>query len=214
MQTHFNLVNDILKGILKEMLYGLREGLKESDTIGAFPNKDRSNPVYPAFEIFAYLLFRLDFLAMMHQEQKLRMPLFNFIADKMLETLDIEKGTFNSTLNKRMEEYGGILVDWNRGEITYELRNKKLLQGFLDNLTYAISKQDSFSWEGKIKPLPWTDANEVLIMHIIFKEMLLPIEIRFRRILRSIFTANPDFTQLSTDKLEEILLQMEQDISS
>ncbi len=140
--------------------------------------------------------------------------LVNFVVDDMLETVCMDKRTFDSTLDKRMEEYGGILVDWNRGEITYELRNKKLLQGFLDNLTYAISKQDSFSWEGKIKPLPWTDANEVLIMHIIFKEMLLPIEIRFRRILRSIFTANPDFTQLSTDKLEEILLQMEQDISS
>ncbi len=30
MQTHLNLVNDLLKVILKEMLYGLREGLKKA----------------------------------------------------------------------------------------------------------------------------------------------------------------------------------------
>lgn len=32
-------------------------------------------------------------------------------------------------------------------EITYDLRNKKLLQGFLDNLTYSISKQALYYWE-------------------------------------------------------------------
>ena len=202
MQTHFNLVNDILKGILKEMLYGLREGLKESDTIGAFPNKDRSNPVYPAFEIFAYLLFRLDFLAMMHQEQKLRMPLFNFIADKMLETLDIEKGTFNSTLNKRMDEYVGVQTD---RQLTDDIRTKKLLQGYLDNLTYSISKQDFFHWEGREKPLPFVGSTNVLAIQITHKEMLLPVEIQFVKMLKNLFTANSDFTQLSTEEINSIL---------
>jgi hypothetical protein len=64
---------------------------------------------------------------MMHQEQKLRMPLFNFIADKMLETIDIENSTFNSTLNKRMGEYVGVQTD---SQSTDDIRTKKLLQGY------------------------------------------------------------------------------------
>jgi len=199
---NFDLVNDILKGILKEMLYGLREGLKESDTIGAFPNKDRSNPVYPAFEIFAYLLFRLDFLVMMHQELKLRMPLFNFIADKIPETLEIEKGTFNSTLNKRMDEYVGVQTD---RKLTDDIRTKKLLQGYLDNLTYSISKQDFFHWEGKEKPLPFVGLTDVLAIQITHKEMLLPVEIQFVKMFKNLFTANSDFTQLSTEEINSIL---------
>jgi len=225
MQNNFEMMNDMLRVTVRAMVEQLRTGL-QNDALGAFQNEKEINPIYPTFEIFSYLLFQLDYFVAADQEEKLRRPLFDFIADDMFETLvkfvdhDIpeticmDKKTFDSILDKRMEEYGGILVDWNRGEITYELRNKKLLQGFLDNLAYSIAKHDLYYWEGKIKPLPCTDVNQVGIVHIIFKEMLLAIEIRFRRILRSIFAANQDFTQLSTGKLEEILLQMEQDISS
>jgi hypothetical protein len=225
MQENFELMNDILRVAIRAMAEQLRTGLQKN-ALGAFQNEKEINPIYPTFEIFSYLLFQLDYFVAADQEEKIRRPLFHFIANDMFETLDnfvaddmpesvcMDKKTFDSILDKRMEEYGGILVDWNRREITYDLRNKKLLQGFLDNLIYSISKQDLYYWEGKIKPLPWTDANQVLIMHIIFKEMLLPIEIRFRKIIRNIFKATPDFTQLSTDKLEDIILQMEQDNSS
>ncbi len=225
MQKNFEMMNDMFRVTVRAMVEQLRTGLQK-DALGAFPNEKEINPIYPTFEIFSYLLFQLDYFIAADQEEKLRRPLFDFIADDMfetlvnfvaddtLETVCMDKKTFDSILDKRMEEYGGILVDWNHREITYELRNKKLLQGFLDNLTYSISKQVLYYWEGKIKPLPWTDANQVGIMHIIFKEMLLPIEIRFRTIIRNIFKATPDFTQLNTDKLEDILLQMEQDNSS
>jgi len=201
MQTHFNLVNDITRTILKEMLEHLRKGLQD-DTLAAFPNKDNVNAIYPAFEIFSYLLFRLDFLVVTYQEQKVRMPLFNFIADNMLETLNTEKNIFNSILNKRMEEYVGIQTD---RQLTDDMRTKKLLGGFLNNLTYSISEQDFFHWEGKGKPLPLLGATEVLVIHIIYKETFLPVEIQFVKMLKNLFTANSDFTQLSTEEINSIL---------
>lgn len=201
MLTHFNLVNDIMRRIFKGMLEGLRISI-QNDTLGIFPNEKEFNALYPAFEIFAYLLFRLDFLVVMYQEQKLRMPLFNFIADKMLEILDIEKNTFNSTLNKRMEEYAGIQTD---RQLTNDLRTKKLVQGFVDNLTYSISKQDFFRWEGKRKPLPLLGINEVLTMHITYKDILLPLEIGFAKMVKNLFKANSDFTQLSVEEINSIL---------
>ncbi len=57
----------------------------------------------------------------------------------MLETIDKEKSTFNSTINKRMDEYVGVQTD---RQSTDGIRTKKLLRGYLDNLTYSISKQD------------------------------------------------------------------------
>lgn len=225
MQKNFELLNDMFRATVRAMLEQLRVGLQKN-TLGAFVDQEDINPVYPTFEIFSYLLFQLDYFVVADQEEKLRRPLFDFIADDMFQTLVkvsvaadmlglvMDKKTFDSILDKRMEEYGGILLDRNRGDITYDLATKKLLQGFLDNLTYSVCTQDLYSWEGRTKPLHWTDANQVMIMHIIFKEMLLPIEVRFRRILRSIFKASKNFTQLSTDKLDKILIQMEKDICS
>jgi len=185
---------------LKEMLEGLGEGLERSRFI--FPKKDGTNLVYATFEIFAYLLFSLDFFMVMYQEQKLRIPLFNFIADNMLQTLDIERSTFNSTLHKSMEEYVGIQTD---GQLTAHTRNEKLLRGFIDNLTYSISEQDLFQWEGRVKPLPFTGATEFLEMHIIFATGLMPVELKLWEVGKSIFAANPDFTKLSIQKINSIL---------
>ena len=200
MQKHFSLLNDLLRMALDEMLEGLREGLQRSKPI--FPKKGRINLVYARFEIFAYLLFSLDFFMVMCQEQKLRIPLFNFIADNMLQTSDIERSVFNSTLNKRMQEYVGIQTD---GQLTAEAKNKKLLRGFLDNLTYSVSEQNLFQWEGSVKPLPFTGATEFAQMHIIFAAELMPVELKLWEVVKSIFTANSDFTRLSIQKINSIL---------
>ncbi len=202
-QKHFEFMDYILRMTLKTMLARLGEGLQATH-LGTFTNKDKIDFVYPAFEIFSYLLFDLDYLAQTYQEQKLGKPLFNFIADRMLETLYIEKNTFNNTLSKRMEEYGDILVDWNAGKITDDIRTKKLIEGFLINLTYSISKQALFRWEGKIKPLPPTDALKFHEMHIIYIDTLLPTETRFFKLLKNLFTVNSDFTQLSIEAIDAI----------
>lgn len=200
MQKHFSLLSDLLRMALEEMLEGLREGLHRSKLI--FPKKDRINLVYARFEIFAYLLFSLDLFVVMCQKQELRIPLFNFIADNVLQTLDIERSVFNSTLNKRMAEYVGIRTD---GQLTAEAKNEKSLRGFIDNLTYSISEQDLFQWEGRVKPLPLTGATEVAQMHIIFAAGLMPVELKLWEAVKKIFAANPDFTQLSIQKINSIL---------
>jgi len=199
-QQHFGLINELLNMALNEMLEGLREGLQRSKAI--FPKKDKMNLVYARFEIFAYLLFSLDYFMVMCQEQKLRKPLFNFIADNMLQTLDIERRLFNNTLNIRMQEYVGIKTD---GRLTAEEKNEKLLGGFLGNLTYSVSEQSLFQWEGSIKPLPFLGANEVLQMHIIFRAELMPVELKLWEMVKSILTANSDFTRLSIQKINSIL---------
>ena len=199
-QKNFSLLNDMLGMALKEMLEGLVEGLQRSKLI--FPKKGGSNLVYATFEIFAYLLFSLDFFVVVYQEQKLRIPLFNYIADNMLQTLDIERSVFNSTLSKRMAEYVGIQTD---AQLTAEVKNKKLLRGFLDNLTYSVSEQNLFQWEGSIKPLPFTGDTEVLQMHIIFAAELMPVELKLWEVVKSIFAANSDFTKLSIQKINSIL---------
>jgi len=181
---NFDFIDDILRDMVKAMLEELRLGLR-SDTLGVFPTEKHVNPIYPEFEIFSYLLFQLDFLAALYQEEKIRRELFHFLADRMIGTLAIEKEIFNNVLNRRMQEYGGIQVD---ESLTDDSRRKKLLQGFLDNLTYAISKQDLFCWEGKIKPLPLTDADELFLMHIIYKDGLWPMEIRFRIMVKHLLT--------------------------
>ena len=98
MHKSFDLMNGILREVTKAMVERLKTGLK-NDTFSAFPNEKEINPIYPIFEIFSYLLFQLDFFVVMYQEQKIRKPLFNSIADDMLQTLDMEKKTFNSILN-------------------------------------------------------------------------------------------------------------------
>jgi len=120
----------------------------------------------------------------------------------MLQTSDIERSVFNSTLNKRMQEYVGIQTD---GQLTAEAKNKKLLRGFLDNLTYSVSEQNLFQWEGSVKPLPFTGGTEVAQMHIIFAAELMPVELKLWEVVKSIFTANSDFTRLSTQKINSIL---------
>ena len=197
---HFSLLNELLKMALDEMVEGLREGLQLSKHI--FPKKDKINLVYARFEIFAYLLFSLDYFMVMCQEQKLRKPLFNFIADNMLQTSDIERRVFNNTLNIRMQEYVGIKTD---GRLTAEKKIERLLRGFLGNLTYSVSEQSLFQWEGSIKPLPFTGAEEVLQMHIIFRAGLMPVELKLWEVVKSILTASSDFTQLSTQKINSIL---------
>ena len=185
---------------LNEMIEGLREGLQRSKDI--FPKKDKINLMYAGFEIFAYLLFSLDYFMVTCQEQKLRKPLFNFIADNMLQTSDIERRVFNNTLNIRMQEYVGIITD---GRLAAEKKNERLLRGFLGNLTYSVSKQSLFQWEGSIKPLPFLDATEVLQMHIIFRAELMPVELKLWEVVKSILTANSDFTSLSIQKINSIL---------
>jgi hypothetical protein len=72
-------------------------------------------------------------------------------------------------------------------------------------LTYSISKHDFSHWEGKGEPLPFVGLMEVLAIHITHKEMLLPVEIQFTKMLRNLFTANSDFTRLSTEEINDIL---------
>jgi hypothetical protein len=199
-QQHFDLIDDLLNMALNEMLEGLREGLQLSITI--FPKKDEINLMYARFEIFAYLLFGLDWFVVFYQEQKLRRPLFDYIADNMLQTLDIERRTFNNTLNKRMEEYAGIMTD---GRLTVEKNQERLVQGFLRNLTYSVTEQSLFQWEGSIKPLPFLDAMKLFQMHTIFTAELMPVELKLREMINSILTANSDFTSLSMQEINNVL---------
>lgn len=203
MQQHFGLMGGMLKMALDEMIEGLREGLQRSKDI--FPKKGKINLTYARFEIFAYLLFRLDCFMVTCQDQKLRKPLFNFIADNMLQASDIERRVFNNTLNIRMQEYVGIQTD---GRLTAEEKIEKLLQGFLGNLTYSVSEQSLFQWEGNIKPLPFLGADEVLQMQIIFRAELMPVELTLSEVIKSILTADSDFTSLSIEKINSIVAEL------
>lgn len=200
MQQHFSLINELLNTALNEMIEGLREGLQRSKDI--FPKKGKVNLMYARFEIFAYLLFSLDYFMVTCQEQELRKPLFNFVADNMLQTSDIEKRVFNNTLNMRMHEYVGIKTD---RRLTAEEKNEKLLRGFLGNLTYSVSEQSPFQWEGNIKPLPLIGAMEALQIQTIFGSELMPVELRLWEMVKSILTANSDFTSLSIQEINSIL---------
>ncbi len=197
----FGLLDELMRITLKEMLEGLKIGSK-SDTLGVFKNMKKVNAIYPAFEIVALLIFRLDFYVATYQETELREPLFNFIADRMTERLCMEKNIFNNFLNKRMEEYGGIQADM---QLTDESKQTKLLEGFLYNLVYSISEQAFYDWEGEIKPLIFLPAHHKLTIHIIYKEMLLPVEIIFVKTIRNLFIANSDFTKLSDKEINLIL---------
>jgi len=181
---NFRFVAGILWETAEGMLEGVRFGLRH-DKLGILPAEKDVNPIFPAFEVFSYLLFQLDFLAATYQEQGIRRRLFHFVADKIQEILPTKRKVFNSILDRRMQEYGGIQVD---ESLTDDSRRRKLLQGFLDNLTYAISKQDLFCWEGKTKPLPLTDADELLVIHAIYQHNLRPAEINFRIMLRHVLT--------------------------
>lgn len=143
MTTQFDLINNLLTLTNKQMVERLQTNLQQK-----FDLK------YPTFEIFAYLLFQTDYFAATYQDRKIRFPLYDHIADKMLISLGMEKKLFNDTLNKRMEEYGGTMVRWILGEITDLVRTKGIVEGYLRNLAYSIDKQDLFFWEGKVKPPP------------------------------------------------------------
>ena len=203
MQQHFDLIDGMLNMALNEMIEGLREGLQRSKDI--FPQKGKVNLMYARFEIFAYLLFRLDCFMFTYQDQKLRTPLYSFIADNMLQTSDIERRTFSNTLKIRMQEYAGIQAD---RRLIAEEKNEKQLRGFLGNLTYSVSEQSLFQWEGNIKPLPFLGADEVFQMHIIFRAELMPVELKLWEVIKSILTANSDFTSLSMQKINSIVAEL------
>jgi len=203
--TNFALVSSILRDSTIAMLEGLRTGLQH-DTLGVLPNKNDINPFYPLFEIFFYLLFQLDFLVVAYQEDRIRKPLFNYVADDILDVLDITdqnaRRSIDNVINKRMTQYGGIQAD---GNLTDDSRRQKLIKSFAENLAYSVSKQTFFDWDAKsIITLPFTDANQVLVMHIIYGEVLLPVELRFRITIRNLLAANSDVTQLSIDDIDRI----------
>jgi hypothetical protein len=198
--ANFEFIDHMLMNIVKVMLQELRLGWR-SNTLWALPTEKHVNPVYPTFEIFSYLLFQLDSLAALYQEEKTRKGLFHFLADRMLGTLTIEKEIFNNVLNRRMQEYGGIQV---AESLATDSRLKKLLQGFLDNLTYAISKQDLFCWEGETKPSLLIDANELLLIHAIYND-LWPMEIRFRIMVRHLLTGLHFGERWSKMKVQRII---------
>ena len=142
MMLQFDLVNDLLNLTLEQM--------KKYLTSGEYicQDKRKLKTIYPSVEMFAYLLFQIDYLVVNYQIPAVRNPLINHLEDEMLKNTNIPKLEFNRVIDKRMEEYGSIMIKWSAGEITDKVRTERLVQGYLRNLVYSISEQKFLNWEG------------------------------------------------------------------
>ncbi|MHA2404424.1 MAG: hypothetical protein ACXADH_15605 [Candidatus Kariarchaeaceae archaeon] len=200
MQKNFDLVLYGVKNAVNTMQGCILECIKK-DKRGIFPNERNMQWEYVSFELFVYLLVYLEVLVLKHQDERIRKPLFFYIADNVLKTLNIEKGKYYSILRLRMDEYVSIEVD---NELEANKKTEMHLDRFIGNLAYAVFKKDLYQWKDSIKTMPALDIVNYSTIRSLYNDKLISIYDSFIITHKNLFTAKSDFTKLSAEELATI----------
>jgi len=201
MNNNITVINDMLKIIIREILQGVREVVKNKNFPIAIKEK-LINPSYMTFELYAYFIFRIDYLVVNYQEPQVRYPIFDYLASSALDLLNLDRDLFNNVLNNRMQEYTNIQ---NNNELDFNAKQKQIVDEFIDNLGYSILNNQLQTSTGDEKPIFVLGAVKRFAFAVMQREIVLPTESVFIKTLTKIFKFNSDFRKIKEEELSIIL---------
>ena len=207
-ETLWWIINETKKRMLKSIANAITVWSSDNQNKSTATVGKKRDLSYAGLEIFIYLFYRLWKLTREYQDKEVGQSLCDYLERKICEKAKLEDVYFREIKSLRLAEYEGTLTGAsNRTDLLSKSGSNGnhdrdlALDNFLENLAYAISREDCFSLYSTERTVAVLDSHILFLLHLTYKKVILAMDNAFIFFVGNILKANPDVTKLSLEEL-------------